>query len=112
VRQAPIALVGRPGPARVQLATYLRADGFDVRECRDTLPRRVSGVVIVDEHGASATLFRRVAAWLADGAAERVVVISGRPARWKELAADHGARVVVLAAPVFGWHIADALRPR
>lgn len=111
MRQAPVALVGRPGAARVQLAAYLRADGFEVRECRDTaIPRGVRGVVIVDEQGAPATLCRRVQAWLADGASARVVVISARPARWKELAADHGARLVVLAAPVFGWHIADALR--
>lgn len=107
-----IALVGRPGSARLQLAAYLRADGFAVRECRDTaIPRTADGVVVVDEQGAAASLRRRVQAWLAEVAKRRVVVVSTRPTAWKELVADHAARLVVLAAPVFGWVIVDALRP-
>lgn len=108
-----VALVGRPGPARLQLASYLRAGGFDVRECRDTtIPRTADGVVVVDEKGAAASLRKRVQAWLAEVAQRRVVVVSTRPAAWKELVAAHAARLVVLAAPVFGWVIVDALRPR
>lgn len=107
-----IALVGRPGPARLQLASYLRADGFAVHECRDTAsPRTAAGVVVVDEQGAPASLRRRVQAWLADVAKRRVVVISTRPAAWNDLVAAHAARFVVLPAPVFGWAIVDALRP-
>jgi hypothetical protein len=40
----------------------------------------------------------------------RVVVVTSRPTALRELSISHNGRLVVLAAPAFGWDVADGLR--
>ena len=102
-----VALVARANRSRRQLATYLRAGGYDVLECRDlATARSVAGVVVIDSAGAR----ERARAWLRLASSLRIVVISSKPSGWKTLAMAHRDDVYVLAAPAFGWQIVDALR--
>jgi hypothetical protein len=48
--------------------------------------------------------------WLGAKAGLRVVLVSDRPVRLRDAAADPRGRVQVLPAPIFGWQLVDCLR--
>lgn len=104
-----VALVSQPDTARAQIAKYLRDGGFDVFECEElSIARRFFGIVVVDDLDRAALARARVQTWIKLKRPPRVIVVSSKPASWKELA--HSDHVVVIAAPAFGWDIVDALR--
>lgn len=108
-----IALVSREGEARIALAPYLRKAGFDVHESDElALPSSFTALVLIFEHALSGDmLYATVRSWLKLTKAQRVVVVTWKPAALQSLAAAH-ERLVVLPAPVFGWQIVDVLRAR
>ena len=111
-----IALVSADAQARAPLARYLEQAGFEVREQDAVVGRPPPVLVWLSERDAAAEdVHGQVLAWLGDGeagaaGAERVIVVTSRPTALKDLVASHERRLVVLAAPVFGWQIVDALR--
>ena len=104
-----IALVSADAQARAPLARYLEQAGFEVRE-EDAVTGSPPPVLVwLSARDAAAEEVRaQVIAWLES--AERVIVVTSRPTALKDLVASHEHRLVVLAAPVFGWQIVDALR--
>jgi hypothetical protein len=108
-----VAIVASDPGVRTELATYLRSAGFIVHELEQAAaPHRAwSWVWIADRDLEPATADQQVRAWLRGGATARVVVVTAKLAAFRAVAADHEDRVVVLPAPVFGWHVVDALRP-
>ena len=105
-----VALVAVAGDQRNVLARYLTGAGFDVLECDElTVGASFGAVVWLAEDGAG-SLVARVRLWLRSSRPHRIVVVTARPAMLRELATAHPARLLVLPAPTFGWHIVDALR--
>ncbi|NVB78344.1 MAG: hypothetical protein HOV81_08115 [Kofleriaceae bacterium] len=48
--------------------------------------------------------------WLGTKRTVRAIIVSERPVRLREASGDAHGRVLLLAAPVFGWQLVDALR--
>ena len=51
-----------------------------------------------------------VRAWLGAKSALRAIVVTDRPARFRDLAEARPGRIILLPAPAFGWQLVDALR--
>lgn len=95
------------------LVKYLEAAGFEVASFRtpQRAPHRGVLVWLVDPALGDAAVVATVEAWLgARAARSRAIVVSDRPARLQGVVASFPRRAVVLAAPVFGWQLVDALR--
>lgn len=107
-----VALVAHAGDPRTALADYLTRSGFDVHACAElAAPSAFAAVVLLGRHDEPIEdLTASVRAWMKLGRIERVVVVTSKPRALAELAADHGERLRVLPAPVFGWDLVDALR--
>jgi hypothetical protein len=107
-----LALVSSDLETRRRLAEYLTGAGFAVHECDElSIPGSFASLVLVSGHAADADALRaRVRSWLKLASSPRVVVVTAKPSALKDLAALHGARLFVLAAPAFGWDVVDALR--
>lgn len=106
-----IALVSRERELRTKLALYLRSAGFEVHESDElALPSSFTALVLIFEHDLNGDMLQAtVRSWLKLTKAQRVVVVTWKPAALESLAAAH-ERLFVLAAPVFGWQIVDVLR--
>jgi hypothetical protein len=111
-RRRRLALIAAAGPARVALAAYLTSAGFEVHEYDElTVPGSFAAVVVVHApERAREPLVDELRAWLALFRRPRLVVVTSTPTALKDLVAAHGERLSVLAAPVFGWDLVDALR--
>src|SRR5262249_40078489 len=105
-----VALVAAADDQRNALARYLTGAGFDVLECDELTVAGSFGAVVWLARDGEGGLVARVRSWLRSGRPHRIVVVTARPAMLHELAAAHSERLLVLAAPTFGWHIVDALR--
>jgi hypothetical protein len=105
-----VALVAVAGDQRDVLARYLTGAGFDVLACHELTVAGSFGAVVWLAGDGEASLVAPVRSWLRTGRPHRIVVVTGRPAMLRELAAAHPERLLVLPAPTFGWHIVDALR--
>lgn len=107
-----VALVSAAGETRTALAGYLRNAGFDVHECEElSVPRSFGALVVISSHDISSdALVAEVRSWLGLTRNLRVVVVTSQPRALRALLAAHGERLYVLAAPVFGWDLVDALR--
>jgi hypothetical protein len=94
------------------LVRYLGGAGFAVRGFRTPLgaPREGTLVWLADHATNDHTIVDTVRRWLGAKAKLRAIVVTDRPARLKEAAADARGRVWLLPAPVFGWQLVDALR--
>ncbi len=107
---ANVALVSAEPDA--ELVKYLESAGFEVTSVRT--PRRAprEGTLVwlvgpeIDERAIAGT----VHGWLGNRQRLRAIVVSDRSARLKGVVATSPGRVVVLAAPIFGWQLVDALR--
>jgi hypothetical protein len=109
----PVALVSGERRMRASLAQYLEAAGFEVRpyERPPRPPRRPWVLLWLTERGADAgTVAVAVQRWLAVRTRHRVVVVTWRPVAFVAALAAHPGRLQVLAPPVFGWQLVDALR--
>jgi hypothetical protein len=90
-----IALVSVDGRSQAELADYLSSVGFDVRECDDLpVPSLFAAMVLVGD--APSMLITRVRTWLKLARTQRVIVVTGKPAVLRDLAATHADRLFVL----------------
>lgn len=93
------------------LAGYLRGAGFDVHACDElSVPSAFAAIVLIGDREGSGEALDQVRAWLKVAHPARVIVVTPKPTALKTLAAVHAGRLVVLAAPAFGWDVVDALR--
>ena len=96
----------------VELGRYLEDLGFDVVFVRLPARARRTGTLVwlaerdVDER----VLVDAVGSWLGALPKLRAIVVTEHPARLRGTFAQRATRVRVLAAPVFGWQLVDALR--
>lgn len=98
---------------REDVAAYLGTAGFTVQACAlppDPPPAMASLVWLTDLDAAVPAIERTLNAWLSPNSRRRAVVVTWRPLLLREAARRLGDRLVVLAAPVFGWSVVDALR--
>jgi hypothetical protein len=95
-----------------ELMRYLEDVGFVVRAFRTPLgaPRGGTLVWLTDHASDDRTVVDTVRAWLGQKARLRAIVVTHRPVRLKQVSYDTRGRVLLLAAPVFGWQLVDALR--
>jgi hypothetical protein len=95
-----------------ELVRYLEDVGFEVRAVRTPLgaPREGTLVWLTDRAGDDRAVVDTVRIWLGEKAQLRVILVTDRPVRLKEAGDDARGRVLLLAAPVFGWQLVDALR--
>lgn len=95
-----------------ELVRYLEDVGFMVRDFRTPLgaPREGTLVWLADHTSDDRAVIDTVRVWLGQKAKLRVIVVTNRPARLKQVSDDTRGRVLLLAAPVFGWQLVDALR--
>jgi len=95
-----------------ELVRYLNDLGFVVRAFRTPLgaPREGTLVWLTDPASDDRMVIDTVRTWLSPKAARRVIVVTERPVRLKEVIEIARGRVLLLAAPVFGWQLVDALR--
>ena len=109
-RAGRVALVAAADDQRGELARYLAGAGFDVHPCDELAVAAAFGAVVWLAGDAAGDPVARVRSWLRSARLHRVVVVTGRPAALRDLAAAHPARLLVLPAPAFGWDLVDALR--
>jgi len=95
-----------------ELVRYLGDVGFEVRAFRTprSAPREGTLVWLVDHASDDQTVIDTVRGWLGAKTKLRAIVVTDRPVRLKQAADEARGRVVLLAAPVFGWQLVDALR--
>lgn len=104
-----VAIVSIDNRARRDLARYVTKAGFDVHELEDIpLPSGFAGLVLIENQDTP--LLARLRPLLRLTRRQVIVVITSKPASLHELVAAHSQRLVVLAAPAFGWDVVDALR--
>lgn len=98
--------------AHDKLVRYLEDVGFDVRAVRDPLgaPREGTLVWLTDRANDERSVIDTVRLWLGAKAKLRAIIVTDRPVRLKQASDDARGRVLLLAAPVFGWQLVDALR--
>jgi hypothetical protein len=108
-----VTIVADDERGRADLAGYLQRSGFDVR----LLDRKLrashvapSVVWLTERNGDPSTVAEAIDAWLGASDGRCAVVITWRPSAFRALHELHGVRIAVLAAPVFGWQVVDALR--
>ena len=91
---------------------YLEDVGFMVQAFRTPVgaPREGTLVWLTDHASDDRTVIDTVRGWLGQKGKLRAIVVTHRPVRLKQVAADLHGRVLLLAAPVFGWQLVDALR--
>ena len=94
------------------LVRYLEDVGFVVRAVRTPLgaPREGTLVWRADRESDDRTVVDTMRVWLGAKARLRAIVVTERPVRLRHATEDSRGRVLVLAAPVFGWQLVDALR--
>ena len=94
------------------LLRYLEDVGFSVRGFRTPLgaPREGTLVWLTERAGDDRSIIDTVRVWLGAKHALRAIVVTERPVRLKQATEDARGRVLLLAAPVFGWQLVDALR--
>jgi hypothetical protein len=107
-----VALIATAGDVRVALAAYLANAGFEVHQYDELAVASSYGAVVVlnGRDRLPEALRTEVRTWLKLTRDQRVVVVTSKPTVLKDLLAVHGERLRVLAAPVFGWDVVDALR--
>jgi hypothetical protein len=95
-----------------ELQRYLEDVGFSVRGFRTPLgaPREGTLVWLAERATDDRSIIDTVRVWLGAKPRLRAIVVTERPARLKQAAEDARGRVLLLAAPVFGWQLVDALR--
>lgn len=95
-----------------RLARYLEEAGFEVRSVRTPLgaPREGTLVWLTDEHDPDRAIIETVRVWIGARRNVRAIIVTARPVRLREASDDAPGRVLLLAAPVFGWQLVDALR--
>lgn len=95
-----------------ELARYLERLGFEVRTFRAPLGAQREGTLVwlTGHTNDERTVIDTVRVWLGAKAKLRAIIVSAHPLRLKEASDDARRRVLVLAAPVFGWQLVDALR--
>lgn len=94
------------------LVHYLEEAGFEVRPVRTPLgaPREGTLVWLTNESTHDRAIIDTVRRWLGTKRTVRAIIVSERPVRLREASGDALGRVLLLAAPVFGWQLVDALR--
>ena len=107
-----VALVASPDDKRTALANYLTSAGFSVHQCEHLVsPGSFSAIVGVQRaDGAFNSLVDEVRSWVKLTKVPRVVVVTSKPNALQKLLSTYHGRLYVLAAPVFGWFLVDALR--
>jgi hypothetical protein len=106
-----VALVSIADDNRGAIAAYLRSSGFDVHECDDLpVPSSFGALVWLAGGTAGDDVVASVRSWLRLAKRQRIVVVTSQPAALRDVAGAHAERLLVLAAPVFGWELVDALR--
>ena len=96
-----------------QLVRYLEGVGFDVRAFRSPLgaPREGTLVWLTNQNTDDRRIISMVQVWLGAKTKLRAIIVTDRPVRLRDAAADEPyGRLVILPAPVFGWHLVDSLR--
>lgn len=95
-----------------ELVRYLEDVGFEVRAVRAPLgaPREGTLVWLTDGTSDDRSVIDTVRLWLGTKAKLRAIIVTARPVPLKEASDDARRRVLLLAAPVFGWQLVDALR--
>jgi glycerophosphoryl diester phosphodiesterase len=105
-----VAIVASTSDNRSTAAAYLKSAGFDVHVYVElAVPSSFDGLVLLDDDDR---VVAQVRSWIKASRSLRVIVVTAKPAALRELAATHPARLAVLAAPVFGWQLVDALRAK
>jgi hypothetical protein len=95
-----------------ELVRYLEDLGFEVRPVgtpRDA-PREGTLVWITDRADDDRSVIDTVRVWLGAKTKLRAIIVTDRPVRLKAASDAQRGRVLLLAAPVFGWQLVDALR--
>jgi hypothetical protein len=109
---ARVALVGSAGDPRATTAAYLKNAGFDVHVYVElAVPTAFDGLVLLRDSDGDA-IAPQVRSWMKTARSLRVVVVTSKPFELRDVATMFGSRLAVLAAPVFGWEVVDALRGR
>jgi hypothetical protein len=104
-----VLLVSRDATARAELARYLANAGFDVCELdRPPASHDAASLVWLAERDDDAEV-SVVESWLAAGD-HLAVIVSWRKPALRSLVERFQDRLVVLAPPVFGYQLVDALR--
>jgi hypothetical protein len=95
-----------------ELVRYLEDVGFEVRAVRTPLgaPREGTLVWLTDASTDDRSVIDTVRLWLGAKPKLRAIIVTDRPVRLKEAGEDARGRVVLIAAPVFGWQLVDAIR--
>jgi hypothetical protein len=107
-----VVLVARDASARGDLARYLAGAGFGVR---DIDPAELA---VPPDTGSLVWLVDRdvdpdgelIESWLAGAADRSAVLVTWRKSALRALIERFADRLVVLAPPVFGYQLVDALR--
>ncbi len=94
------------------LLRYLEDVGFSVRGFRTPLgaPRAGTLVWLTERDNDDRSVADTVRVWLGAKPSLRAILVTERPVRLKQATEDARGRVLLLAAPVFGWQLVDALR--
>ena len=94
-----------------EILRYLEGVGFVVRAFRTPLgaPREGTLVWLANQVDDDRTVIDTVRVWLGSRPQLRAILVTERPVRLKEATDDARRRVLLLAAPVFGWQLVDAL---
>lgn len=95
-----------------ELVRYLEDVGFAVRAFRTPFgaPRAGTLVWLADRASDDRTVIDTLRVWLGAKPKLRAIVVTERPVRLRDVTKDARGRVLLLAAPVFGWQLVDALR--
>jgi len=104
-----IVLVARDATSRSALATYLAGAGFAVHEL-DEPPSHDSARSLVWLTDRDVEPCASVESWLANGAERSAVIVTWRRSALLALIKRFADRLVILAPPVFGYQLVDALR--
>jgi hypothetical protein len=102
-----VFLIARDGG---ELARYLENAGFEIRELdRPPTVHEASSLVWLTERDDEPDV-AIVEAWLDGGVDRRAIVVTWRKPALRALVDRFQDRLVVLAPPVFGYQLVDALR--
>jgi hypothetical protein len=104
-----VVLVSRDATSRSDLATYLAGAGFAVHEL-DEPPSHDSARSLVWLTERDVEPCGAVETWLANGEERSAVIVTWRRPTLLALVKRFADRLVVLAPPVFGYQLVDALR--
>ena len=105
-----VVLVSADASSRGDLARYLAGAGFDVREVDPAAELGAAGSLVWLADAGDEPDSTVIESWLAAAAERCAVIVTWRKAALRALVDRFAERLAVLAPPVFGYQLVDALR--